>query len=62
MLSTVVATIINEAKHLAVWPNGIAALPHKFVSAPDFGLVGNFSFNVFHVLGIASRRSRSCSR
>lgn len=54
VLSTIVATIINEAKHLAVWQNGIAALPHKIFSSPDFGLVGHFSFNVFHVLGIAS--------
>jgi adenine/guanine/hypoxanthine permease len=54
VLSTILAIIINEAKHLAVWQNGIAALPHKIFSAPDFGLVGHFSFNVFHVLGIAS--------
>jgi adenine/guanine/hypoxanthine permease len=54
VLSTILAIIINEAKHLAVWQNGIAALPHKIFASPDFGLVGHFSFNVFHVLGIAS--------
>jgi AGZA family xanthine/uracil permease-like MFS transporter len=54
VLSTILAIIINEAKHLAVWQNGIAAVPHKVFSSPDFGLVGHFSFNVFHVLGIAS--------
>ncbi|MEA2486179.1 MAG: adenine/guanine/hypoxanthine permease [Actinomycetota bacterium] len=54
VLSTILAIIINEAKHLAVWQNGIAAWPHKIFSSPDFGLVGHFSFNVFHVLGIAS--------
>jgi AGZA family xanthine/uracil permease-like MFS transporter len=54
VLSTILAIIINEAKHLAVWQNGIAAWPHKIVSSPDFGLVGHFSFNVFHVLGIGS--------
>jgi AGZA family xanthine/uracil permease-like MFS transporter len=54
VLSTVLAIIINEVKDLSVWQNGIAAWPHKIVSSPDFGLVGHFSFNVFHVLGIAS--------
>jgi adenine/guanine/hypoxanthine permease len=54
VLSTILAIIINEAKHLAVWQNGVAAWPHKVFSSPDFGLVGHFSFNVFHVLGIGS--------
>jgi adenine/guanine/hypoxanthine permease len=54
VLSTIFAIIINELKHLTVWQNGIAAFPHKIFSSPDFGLVGYFSFNVFHVLGIAS--------
>jgi adenine/guanine/hypoxanthine permease len=54
VLSTILAIIINEAKHLEVWQNGIAAWPHKIVSSPDFGLVGHFSFNVFQVLGVAS--------
>ena len=46
--STVLATIINEAKHLKVWSNGIAAFPHKWVSAPHFNLVGKFSFSFFN--------------
>jgi AGZA family xanthine/uracil permease-like MFS transporter len=54
VLSTILAIVINELKHLTVWQNGIAAFPHKIVSSPDFSLVGHFSFNVFHVLGIAS--------
>ncbi|MEA2506901.1 MAG: adenine/guanine/hypoxanthine permease [Actinomycetota bacterium] len=54
VLSTIFAIVINELKHLTVWQNGIAAFPHKIFSSPDFGLVGHFSFNVFHVLGIAS--------
>jgi adenine/guanine/hypoxanthine permease len=54
LLSTILAIIINEAKDLQVWQNGIAAWPHEIVSSPDFGLVGHFSFNVFHVLGVAS--------
>jgi len=46
--STVLATIINEAKHLKVWSNAIAAFPHKWVSAPHFNLVGKFSFSFFN--------------
>jgi adenine/guanine/hypoxanthine permease len=49
--TTVLATIVNEAKHLGVWSDGIAALPHKVVSAPDFSLVGNFSFSFWGALG-----------
>jgi AGZA family xanthine/uracil permease-like MFS transporter len=49
--STVVATIINEAKHLSVWSDGIAAIPHKVVATPDFALVGDFSFSFFSKLG-----------
>jgi AGZA family xanthine/uracil permease-like MFS transporter len=49
--TTVLATIINEFAHLSLWGNGIAALPHKVVEAPDFALVGNFSFDFFSALG-----------
>ena len=49
--STILATIVNEARHLAIWPNGIAALPHKVVAAPDFSLVGHFSFDFWSTLG-----------
>ena len=56
LLTTIVAIVINE-----VWGNatlydtpGVAAVPEKIVDVPDFGLVGNFSFNVFDVVGIAT--------
>ena len=52
--TTVLATIINEAKHLSIWGNGVAAWPHKWVASPDFGLVGNFSFDFFSALGTAT--------
>ncbi len=51
--ATILATVINELDGLKVWDNGIAALPHDVIGSPDFSLVGNFSFNVFHVLGVA---------
>jgi AGZA family xanthine/uracil permease-like MFS transporter len=51
LASTVAAIIINEVKHLTLWTNGIAAVPHKIVDAPDFALVGNFSFNFVSKLG-----------
>jgi len=49
--TTVLATIINEIADLSLWGNGIAAVPHKIVEAPDFALVGNFSFDFFSALG-----------
>ncbi len=49
--TTVLATIINEAKDLTIWSNGIAAWPSSIVEAPDFGLVGDFSFDFFSALG-----------
>ncbi len=49
--TTILATIINEAKHLTIWGNGIAAVPHKIVESPDFHLVGKFSFDFFSTLG-----------
>ena len=51
LATTVLAMIVNEAKHLGVWSDGIAALPHKVVAAPDFSLVGNFSFSFWGALG-----------
>jgi AGZA family xanthine/uracil permease-like MFS transporter len=51
LASTVFATIINEVKDLALWGNGIAAVPHKVVATPDFSLVGNFSFGFVSKLG-----------
>ena len=52
--TTVLATIVNEIKHLAIWSDGIAALPHKVVATPDFALVGNFSFHFWSALGTAT--------
>jgi AGZA family xanthine/uracil permease-like MFS transporter len=49
--STVLAIIINEAKHLSVWSDGIASVPHKVVASPDFALVGDFSFSFVSKLG-----------
>jgi AGZA family xanthine/uracil permease-like MFS transporter len=54
LTSTVLATIINEIKDGAVWQNGIAAIPEKVFASPDFSLVGDFSLDVFSVLGIGS--------
>ena len=54
LVSTVMATIVNEANDLAIWQNGIAAIPDRVVDTPDFGLVGAFSFDFFSVLGTAT--------
>jgi len=53
LLTTVVATLINEIwGHEHIWgTTGIATVPSKVASAPDFGLVGNFSFHFFSTLG-----------
>jgi AGZA family xanthine/uracil permease-like MFS transporter len=53
-ITTVVATVINEIwGHLGLWAStpGVAAVPHKIVAAPDFALVGNFSFHFWSALG-----------
>jgi AGZA family xanthine/uracil permease-like MFS transporter len=54
LVSTVLAIIVNEARDLSIWSNGIAAIPDKVVDTPDFGLVGAFSFDFFSVLGTAT--------
>ena len=54
VVSTVLAVIVNEAKDLSIWGNGIAAIPDGVVDTPDFGLVGAFSFDFFSVLGTAT--------
>jgi adenine/guanine/hypoxanthine permease len=54
VVTTVIATVINEFwGHLKIWSDlpGVAAVPHKVVAAPDFGLVGNFSFSFISTLG-----------
>ena len=56
--TTVLAVAINEiwsdgALWAAVGP-GVANVPSDIVSAPDFGLLGNFSFDFFGVVGVAT--------
>ena len=50
IFTTAVATIVNEAKHLKVFTDGSAAIPHHW-SGPNFHLVGHFSFHYWSVLG-----------
>jgi adenine/guanine/hypoxanthine permease len=47
--TTVLATIVNEAKSNTVFTDGSARIPHHWTS-PDFGLVGNFSFSFWSAL------------
>ena len=54
LVSTVFAIIVNEINDLAIWPNGIASIPDGVVDTPDFGLVGDFSFDFISVLGFAA--------
>ena len=52
--TTIIATIVNEAKDKKVFPNGSATWPDKVFDAPNFGLVGDFSFHFFSALGFWS--------
>jgi AGZA family xanthine/uracil permease-like MFS transporter len=54
--TTVLAIILNEANHLKLWPGGeVAALPHKLVGLPDWGVIGDFSlFGAFSTIGVIS--------
>jgi AGZA family xanthine/uracil permease-like MFS transporter len=52
--TTIIATIVNEAKDKKVFPNGSATWPSKVVASPDFSLVGNFSLHFISELGVAS--------
>jgi adenine/guanine/hypoxanthine permease len=54
--TTVLAIIVNEANHLKLWPGGsVAALPHKLVGTPDFGIIGDFSLlGAFSTIGVVS--------
>ena len=55
VVTTVFAIILNQGwGDSAIWTNGIAHIPAKIVSTPDFSLVGNVSFGVFDVLGFAT--------
>jgi adenine/guanine/hypoxanthine permease len=53
IFTTVLATIVNEVKHLKVFPGGTAAIPHTW-PGPDFHLLGHFSFHFWTVLGTGS--------
>jgi AGZA family xanthine/uracil permease-like MFS transporter len=51
--TTVLATIINKVwGHYEIWSKAYpdaGKYPHDWFSAPHFDLVGNFSFDVFHI-------------
>jgi adenine/guanine/hypoxanthine permease len=49
--STVLATIINAIASTPQFADGTAKIPDKVVAAPNFGLVGNFSFSFISTLG-----------
>jgi AGZA family xanthine/uracil permease-like MFS transporter len=53
VLTTVAATIVNEVRHLAVITDGSARWPgfSNLAAAPDFSLVGKFSFGFVSQLG-----------
>ncbi|TMK79873.1 MAG: NCS2 family permease [Actinobacteria bacterium] len=53
IFTTVLATIVNEAKHLKVFTDGSAAIPHHW-PGPTFHLIGHFSFHFWSVLGTGS--------
>jgi AGZA family xanthine/uracil permease-like MFS transporter len=53
VFTTVLASIFNVIKDGKLWPGGVAEWPDKVAKAPDLSLVGNFSFDVFHV-GVAA--------
>ena len=54
LASTVLAIVINELKDETIWANGIAAIPSGITATPDFGLVGEFSFDFVSALGTAT--------
>jgi AGZA family xanthine/uracil permease-like MFS transporter len=49
--STVLATVINAIASAPQFADGTATIPDKIVAAPNFGLVGNFSFSFISTLG-----------
>src|SRR5919198_2255242 len=52
VLTTVIATLINWANDYEVYPKelGYARWPEDIFKSPDFGLVGNISFDAFSTL------------
>jgi AGZA family xanthine/uracil permease-like MFS transporter len=54
LATTVIAIVINEVWGDGALFRGAATIPEKLVSAPDFALVGDVSFNVFEKVGFAT--------
>jgi adenine/guanine/hypoxanthine permease len=56
LATTIVAVVINEVWGDGVlWgETGIATIPDTWVRAPDLGLLGEFSFDAFDVVGVAT--------
>ena len=54
LVSTLMAIVVNEAVGGVIWRNGVASIPDTIVAAPNFALVGNFSFDFISALGLAS--------
>jgi adenine/guanine/hypoxanthine permease len=53
--TTILATIINWATdYTAFTQSGVARWPDDVVTSPDFGLVGNVSFDAFATLGVVA--------
>jgi len=56
--TTIVGVVINEIwGGVKLWAEvgpGVGAVPSAWVATPDFALVGNFSFNFFQVVGVAT--------
>jgi len=50
VFTTALATIVNEVKHLKVFTDGSAVIPHQW-PAPSFSLLGKFTFNFWSALG-----------
>src|SRR5438093_2082966 len=53
IFTTAFATIVNEAKHLKIFTDGSAKIPHSW-PGPNFHLLGHFSFDFWTVLGTGS--------
>jgi AGZA family xanthine/uracil permease-like MFS transporter len=58
LATTAVAVVINEIwGEVRLWADvapGVAAFPDQIVKAPDFGLIGSFSFDFFGAVGVAT--------
>jgi AGZA family xanthine/uracil permease-like MFS transporter len=53
--TTVLATLINWAtEYTAFTQPGVARWPDDLARSPDFGLIGNFSFDAFATLGVVA--------